>query len=198
MAPRCPGSSALVWLLLLALAPALALAQASATPPSPWLELARETRPGQTLAILTTDGTWHEGRLAGFSEAGVDLDVGNTRVQLMQERVWEVWTSSKRSRHRGVKPGFFWGVGVGVALGTAAYFAQGDCSDPTSVCAEEGKFTGGDVALTGLVSGGIGALIGLAVGGSVEEPRRLYIAPARGAPPAAASAVLQLGPFGIR
>lgn len=169
--------------VLLAALAAPALAQQPVeNVPSPWLELARETRPGHKLAVLTTDGTWREGALVRFSEAGLSLDVGGNKVELSREKVWEIWNSKVRSRG-SYKKGLLWGLAVGAGLGAVAYSSQGDCADPTSSCAQDGKITGGNVVALTVVSGGVGALIGRLAGGKTEEARRLYVAPAPGAAP---------------
>lgn len=183
MAWRSSSMLALVCQVSLAAfaAPALAQQPVENVPP-PWLELARETRPGQKLAVLTTDGAWREGTLVRFAETGLSLDVGGNQVELSREKVWEIWNSKVRSRG-SYKKGFFWGLAVGAGLGAVAYGSQGDCSDPTSSCAEIGKFTGGDVVLMAAMAGGVGALIGRLAGGKTEQARRLYVAP----PPVVAS-----------
>jgi hypothetical protein len=137
--------------------------------------------PGQKVEVLTIDGNWHKARLRLVT--GDAIILGSDRPPIRREQVWQVWAGGKPSW--GWR-GFWIGLGVGLAAGLAAYHDQGDCADPTSVCAREGEFGPGAVVFGGLVFGAGGAILGRLIGGPSRPPALVYAGPTVLNPPARA------------
>jgi hypothetical protein len=147
-----------------------------------WRAVVAAAGPRPRLDVLTIDGAWHEGKLLSLTDTSIALEIRGTEQILERARVWQVWESGRSS---GTMKGFWWGVAAGAVIGVSAYATQGDCADPASACAQDGYFSAGAAALTPLLTGAIGAIVGRVVGGPGREARRIYEAPAAKAPAAA-------------
>ena len=137
--------------------------------------------PRQKLEVLTIDGNWHKGRLRLVADEAIIFDSG--RPPIPRDQVWQVWAGGRPSW--GAR-GFWMGLAFGVVAGIAVYVDQGDCADPTSACARDGKFGPGAIAAGGLVFGAGGAILGRLIGGPGREPTLAYAGPTRLTQPARA------------
>ncbi len=178
-----PALGALL-MTLLAHQPALAQAGAVQAPPgaapqATWFDAPQ--RPGERVEVLTIDGNWHTARLRLVTSEGIFFE--GDRPPIRRGQVWQVYAGGKPSW--GWR-GFWIGLASGLALGAAIRADQGDCSDPTSVCAREGNFGWGAVASVGLVLGGGGAIIGRLAKGPGRDPALVYAGPTVVTPPARA------------
>ena len=144
---------------------------AAATEQPGWFDVPQTPR--QKIDVLTIDGNWHKGRLRLATSEAIIFDSG---PPIRRDDVWQVWADGKPS---WAKRGFGMGLAIGLAIGIAAYAGQGDCADPTSVCAREGEFGAGAMVAGGLVIGAAGAILGRLIGGPARQPGLAYMGPTR-------------------
>ena len=161
----------------------------AAAPQGAWFDMPQ--RPGARVEVLTIDGNWHKARLRLVTSEGIFFE--GDRPPIRREQVWQVYAGGKPSW--GWR-GFWIGLASGLALGAAIRADQGDCSDPTSVCAREGDFGWGAVAGVGLVVGGIGAIAGRLAKGPGRDAALVYAGPTVVKSPAGAPDRQQLRPAG--
>ena len=144
---------------------------AAATEQAGWFDVPQTPR--QKIEVLTIDGNWHKARLRLATNEAIIFD---SRPPIRRDDVWQVWAGGKPS---WAKRGFWMGLAIGLAIGIGAYAEQGDCADPTSVCAREGEFGAGAMVASGLVIGAAGAILGRLIGGPARQPELAYMGPTR-------------------
>ena len=115
--------------------------------------------------FLGADRQFVRGRLLEVTPSALVLDGRTGRTDVPASEVREVW-SPGGARYR--KP-LIVGTAVGLGLGLLAKAGEGDCSDPTSLCATDGPFTGTDIAIVTAV----GASSGLGWAWWKRHPRHL-------------------------
>ena len=105
------------------------------------------------------------GRLLDVTDSALLLEGRKGRTEVPATDVIEVW-SPGGPRYR--KPVIV-GSAIGLGLGLLAMAGDGDCNDPTSLCATDGPVTGGDIAIVTAV----GAASGLGWAWWKRQPRHL-------------------------
>lgn len=105
------------------------------------------------------------GRLLDVTETVVVVEGRKGRTEVPAAEVREVW-SPGGARFRTP---LIVGTAIGLGLGLLAKAGEGDCSDPTSLCATDGPFTGADLA----VVTALGAASGLGWAWWKRHPRHL-------------------------
>jgi hypothetical protein len=105
------------------------------------------------------------GRLLDVTDSALVVEGRKGRTEVSAADVLEVWSPGGPRYRRPV----IVGSAIGLGLGLLAMAGDGDCNDPTSLCATEGPFTGGDVAIVTA----LGAASGLGWAWWKREPRHL-------------------------
>jgi hypothetical protein len=137
------------------------------------------------------DRQFVRGRLLEVTPSTLVLEGRTGRTEVPAAEVREVW-SPGGPRYR--KPVIV-GTAVGLSFGLLAKAGEGDCRDPTSLCATDGPVTGTDIAIVTA----IGASSGLGWAWWKRHPRHLLYLSSEamaemGPPPGASSPV----PVGVR
>jgi hypothetical protein len=162
---------------LLAAAGTLLAAPAPAQPPSNLnlLQPLAEDR-AKVDVIWGPRREFARGKLLDVTDSALLLDGRKGRTEVPAADVLEVWSPGGPHYRKPV----IVGSAIGLGLGLLAMAGDGDCNDPTSLCATDGPVTGSDVAIVTAV----GAASGLGWAWWKRQPRHLlYLAPQ----PAAAS-----------
>jgi hypothetical protein len=113
--------------------------------------------PGAAVDVVQADRQIVAGRVVSASSSGVVVQTADGVRRYPATEVAEIW---KVERHSLWKPVLI-GSGVGALLAVALQAGQGDCRDPTSLCATDGPVTAGDYAQAVALGAGIGAAISL-------------------------------------
>ena len=110
------------------------------------------------------------GRLLDVTDATLVVEGRKGRTEVAAAEVREVWSPGGA---RFKKP-LIVGTAIGLGLGLLAKAGEGDCSDPTSLCATDGPVTATDFAIVTAV----GAASGLGWAWWKRQPRHLlYLSP---------------------
>ncbi len=125
-------------------------------------EIRRRVKEGQKILIVDDQGRELTGRIGELRADALMLLVGRDRTDVPYDRILRI----DRPRD-GVSDGAFKGLGIGVGLGLLAALA--------AAADDSGWFDFSDVAPVAVpVLGGIGAVIGLAVDGSIRHAPNVY------------------------
>jgi hypothetical protein len=133
------------------------------------------------------------GRLLDVTDSSLVLEGRKGRMEVAAAEVREVW-SPGGARYRTP---VIVGTAVGLSFGLLAKAGEGDCRDPTSLCATDGPVTGTDMAIVTA----IGASSGLGWAWWKRRPRHLLYLSSEamaemGPPPDASSPVPVAAPPG--
>jgi hypothetical protein len=113
--------------------------------------------PGAAIDVVQADRQIVPGRVVSASSAGVVVETPDGVRRFPATEVAEIWKLERRSPWKPV----LIGSAVGALLAAAAQAGQGDCHDPTSLCATDGPVTGGDYVAAAAFGAGVGAAISL-------------------------------------
>ena len=164
---------ALVFAVLLAaptLTPAAALASGAAARGDDWASVTALS-PGEKLVVDLKDGRTVKGKLSRVSDEGLSLDGKGGAADVRRESVLRVYLVTGGTRRKSALIGAAVGAGAGAAWG-ARYATE----SLDSFSRNRGRAVAGTSLLAAGVFGGVGALIGRALGRG-ESRELIYRAP---------------------
>lgn len=107
------------------------------------------------IEVFTTRGLRIAGRLVEVTDTLLVLETRSGRREVPCDTVDNAWRPERVKWRRGL----IWGSIVGASLAGLARFGQGDCADPTSLCATEGPATLAESTIVTVMGAGMGAYI---------------------------------------
>jgi hypothetical protein len=127
----------------------------SAPVPDAWGEV-KALQPGDEVTVKLGDGSSVKGKLIYVRDAELALKDGKRDTTLGRESIFQIYQHVPKSRRKSMAIGAAVGGGLGV-IGGASSDGAGDLGQPAAA------------VLGGAVYGGVGALVGWALGGGKKR-----------------------------